>query len=74
MPPNSPSILDSLIPEAYTMSIQTIVTQEVEKQAITAEELKNIRKMLEQLEYSKDDLYAVADLTEAMLSGHISRV
>lgn len=56
------------------MSIQTIVTQAAEKQTITAEELKNIRKMLEQLEYSKDDLYAVADLTEAMLSGHISRV
>ncbi len=74
IPPNSPSILDAQIPKEYTMSIQTIVTQAVEKQAITAEELKNIRKMLEQLEYSKDDLYAVADLTEAMLSGHISRV
>ena len=57
-----------------TMTIQTIVTQAVEKQIITAQELKEIRKMLEQLEFSKDDLYAVGDLTEAMLSGSISRV
>lgn len=56
------------------MTIQTIVTQAVEKQIITAQELKEIRKMLEQLEFSKDDLYAVGDLTEAMLSGSISRV
>lgn len=56
------------------MTIQSIVTQAVEKQVITAQELKHIRKMLDELEFSKDDLYAVGDLTEAILSGHISRV
>lgn len=56
------------------MTIQAIVNQAVENRSISTQELHRIRQMLDQLEFSKDDLYAVGNLTEALLSGQINRV